>query len=156
MHCRSAERQIFAELDGALDSTQRAELAAHLATCAACRAIADRLSNTLTTWRDEATRVSVPDAELEWHKVRREIRGAPSPAKSSKLTWIALPFAGAAAAAALGIYIGTSSTPAEPKLNTAPVIAAAMPHPEPSTVVYVDEKSGWTFVVAADDSDQHI
>lgn len=158
MNCRAAERRIFAERDGALDETQRAELATHVATCAACRSVREGLTTAAATWRGDTARVSVPNAELEWQKVRRQIRGAPT--TSTKLTWIGLPLAGAAAAAAIGIYLGTGTPPPSAKIDAttvqaAPAVAAATPA-QPSTVVYVDEKSGWTFVVAADDSGQHI
>ena len=162
MNCRAAERHIFAERDGALDETQRAELATHVATCAACRSVRDGLTMAATAWRSDAARVSVPNAEFEWQKVRRQIRGAPTTSTRSKITWIGLPLAGAAAAAAIGIYLstGTSTPPPSAKIDAtavqaAPAVAAATPA-QPSTVIYVDEKSGWTFVVAADDSGQHI
>ncbi len=160
MNCRAAENQIFAERDGALDANQRAELATHLATCATCRVIHDRLAEAMIAWQSESTRVRVPDANLEWQKLRREIRRTPPSTKRSRLPWLALPIAGAAAAMA-GLYVLTGSTdftgPATDRTaspESAEIVGTAT---QPiSTVVYVDEKSGWTFVLAADTSGQHI
>lgn len=151
MNCSAARQQIFAERDGVLGDSQRAALAEHLAGCAACRQVRDGLVVAIETWRSEVRQVRVPDAAIEWQKLRRSMRSPSAQPRRSLTAWIAVPVA-AAAAVAIGLYvvphqpsapIGTASNSAVATAN-APVPALS-PAPA-STVVYVDDKSGWTFV----------
>jgi len=156
MNCSEAESQIFAERDGTLDNSQRAVLALHLAQCASCRRLSEGFASTVNGWRAETQQVRVPDAELEWQKVRREIRGgagsksAARPARTF-LAWSALPVAAAAALvfvlmSKLGSPSPTTPNPAVARVTNSEAAAEKSP-----TVVFTDEKTGWTFVVAADD-----
>src|SRR5688572_24931554 len=111
MNCREAQSQIFAERDGALDNTRRAALDGHMAHCSDCQRIRESLTAALVAWRTEANQVTVPDAEREWHDVRRRIRGGAeagagrvSPPRRNFFTWVALPL-GAAAAAAVAFFV---------------------------------------------------
>src|SRR5436305_1764787 len=100
MHCREAETQIFAERDGALDEVRRAALAQHLGECATCRQLRENFAVTITTWRSSVENMQVPDAELEWQQLRREIRGgagSKAAAKRPRLLLFAVPLAAAAA-----------------------------------------------------------
>ncbi|MBL9210668.1 MAG: zf-HC2 domain-containing protein [Opitutaceae bacterium] len=153
MNCREAQHRILTERDGALDEPSRAALAGHLADCAGCRRVQDDLTAALSAWRTEVANVTVPDAEREWHAVRRRIRGgetgADRPARSrrSLFTWIALPL-GAAAAAALALYVSPS-----PRFDPAPIAhvdSVEAPGNNASTMVFVDDKSGWLIVWASD------
>jgi anti-sigma factor RsiW len=152
MNCREAEHQIFAERDGALETTQRAALASHLDGCAACRRLQQNFAITVEVWRAELTSAKLPDAELEWQKLRREIRGGAGSSRQVRRRhpgWFAIPLAAAAAIAAALFVNHDTETPIETTQSVAR--AGAKAAEGASTVVFVDEKSGWTFVVAADD-----
>jgi len=168
MNCREAEQQIFAARDGALDEFRRAALASHLDDCAACRRVQNDLSTFVETWREGSEQVRVPDPQIEWRKLQRRI-AEPAQPRRSRATWLALPSAAfAAAALAIGVHLRPTSTPAIPTSKPAPVGVAAVP-PSVATpsitvstainaapaVVFVDDKSGWTFVWDGD-SGQHI
>lgn len=159
MNCRQVQPQIFAERDGALDYNQRAALDGHLAQCEACRRIRDDLATALTVWRTEVTHVVVPDAEREWHAVRRRIRGgAESGAERSSrprrnlFAWLAVPL-GAAAAIAVTLFVVTqdpSVVPSNAPTNVARANSGDVPSNDTATMVFVDDKSGWLFVWASD------
>jgi predicted anti-sigma-YlaC factor YlaD len=155
MTCREAHRHLSAARDDALDSSQRDRLAAHLADCAACRRLSDNLGALFATWREASENVRAPDATIEWQKLRRAIRGETPVATSARrplLAWLAFP-ATAVAIAAVALFVsptppktdGTRSTIARAGATT-----AAHKDRAPA-MVYVDDKSGWTFVWAEDD-----
>jgi hypothetical protein len=159
VNCREVQHQLFADRDGALEETQRAALDGHVAQCADCRRIRDDLVFAFATWQTEQSRVVVPDAEREWHAVRRRIRGGatvgspPRRASRSWLGWLAVPV-GAAAALALTLSI-TRQTPApmvhaKPATQTARANSIQVPGNSASTMVFVDDKSGWLIVWATD------
>lgn len=163
MNCREAQHQLFAEGDGAPASSQRAALDEHVGHCPDCRRIRDDLTAALTTWRSEAARTPVPDAMREWHAVRRLIRGgaeagaaAPARPRRNFLPWLAVPV-GAAAALALALYIA----PSKPASSASPLVVQHAPRQVAradavevpggaSTIVFVDDKSGWLIVQASD------
>lgn len=161
MNCREAQSQLYAEGTGAPNEASRAALAAHLEGCAGCRRIRDDLAAALTTWRTETAQLAVPDAEREWHAVRRRIRGgdaanlADTGRRRSWLAWLTLPL-GAAAAAAIAVFV--SLPPEKPQAPaTVPVPAhtaradfVEAPGNNASTMVFVDDKSGWLIVWASD------
>ncbi|MSU48325.1 MAG: zf-HC2 domain-containing protein [Opitutus sp.] len=160
MNCREAQHQIFA-IDGrAPDESQRAAFESHVRQCADCRRIREDLSSGLTHWRTAAEKIAVPDADREWHTVRRRIRGgAEAPAKSparprqNLLLWLSLPL-GAAAAVALGLFVSPRSSElganGHRSTQTARADAVEVPGNNASTMVFVDDKSGWLFVWASD------
>jgi len=163
MNCRDAQRRIFAERDGALDETQRAALAAHVAECAACRELQKNFATAIESWRRATQTVAAPDAEREWHHVRRRIRGGvaagEAPARSPRarwVRWLALPV-GAAAALAIALWTPTETPPPAKR----PVVASTMHagtaqklaradaveiSAADGSVVFVDDKSGWVVV----------
>jgi hypothetical protein len=164
MNCHEAQSQIFAARDGAPGEIPGAALDGHLAQCAACRQIRDNLAAALEAWRSDSARVIVPDAEREWHAVRRRIRGgaeagAPASRPSRRLfAWLALPL-GAAAAAAVAVLVVNQNQerPSAAGLTAQfsdAVIARAddvvAPGNQASTMVFVDDKSGWLIVLASD------
>jgi hypothetical protein len=160
MNCREAQSRIFAERDDALDTSQRAALEAHVAQCGDCQRIRDDLTTALTTWRNNVNRVAVPNPEREWHSIRRKIRGgveageAPrSPARRNLFAWIALPL-GAAAAVAVALFVALRPAPTaiesvKPIARIAHANSVEVPGDKASTVVFVDDKSGWLFVWAS-------
>lgn len=149
MNCREAEHQIFAERDGALDETRRAALATHLAQCPGCQRMRENLATALDALRTHSQQVRVPDAELEWQKLRREIRGsagsksAMAEKRRSPLAWLGLPLA-AAAAIAITLSLRPVSDPAASGEQARTIAKAEAP----STVVFVDDQSGYLFVWA--------
>lgn len=157
MNCREAQSRIFAERDGALDGNEHAALDGHLAECDACRKVRDGLAAAVTAWRNDATAVQVPDAEREWHAVRRRIRSESAPtARRPLFTWLVLPL-GVAAAAAVAFTLFVPSTvptvvpaPIADATQVARVDAVEAPGNNASTMVFVDEKSGWLIVWASD------
>jgi anti-sigma factor RsiW len=157
MNCREAKQHIFAEPDGALASAERAALAAHLNQCEACQQIHTQLTRTIAVWRTETKNLQVPDADLEWQKLRREIRGGTTSARRYPLGWFALPLA-AAAAVAMFFFSPSLNRPETPARTTTEIASTApnAASPNASTVVFVDDKSGWTFVWTGDDAAQHI
>lgn len=165
MNCREAQNQLFADRS-AQDTTQRAVLASHVAQCAACARLQSHLGSALEGWRAETQRVAVPDAGREWQILRRKIRGGVNvgdavATSASRLptwfSWITLPL-GAAAAAALAFLVVQQSPSAavhaarEARVARADYVEA--PGAKASTMVYIDEKSGWLFVVASDETRQ--
>src|SRR5687768_1213812 len=159
MNCREAQSRIFAERDGALDNPQRAALEEHVAHCGDCQRIRDGLTTVFTTWRNDVNRVAVPNPEREWHAVRRKIRGgaeageAQQPrARRNLFAWLALPLGAAAVAVALFVTLQTAPTVVEsarPVVRIAHVNSVEVPGDNASTVVFVDDKSGWLFVWAS-------
>ena len=160
MNCREAQHQLFAEGDGAPDNTRRAALDGHVAHCADCRRIRDDLAAALATWRRDVENVAVPDAEREWHAVRRRMRGGveagaerPVRPRRNLLAWLALPV-GAAAALAVALLDtsprphGGNVAPAQPQVARADALET--PGNNSSTMMFVDDKSGWLIVWASD------
>lgn len=156
MNCREAQSQILTPPEGVADPTRRALLESHLAHCAGCRRVRDDLAAALETWRSDVAQAVVPDAEKEWYAVRRQIRGGAEAGRAAArprrtlFTWIALPL-GAAAAAAVALFVA-------PQFQSGTLSSAAMAHVDSveapgnnaSTLVFVDDKSGWLIVWASD------
>jgi hypothetical protein len=164
MNCREAQSQIFAEGDSVLDNTQRAALDGHLAQCGDCKRVRDNLTAALASWRTEASHVAIPDVEREWHAVRRRIRGGTETGaertarpRRNVFAWLAVPL-GAAAAVALTLYVSPRSTSKVPPAASVDHVARAnsveVPGNNATTMVFVDEKSGWLFVLASDATPQ--
>jgi len=158
MNCRKAQDRIFAERDRALEENPRAEFEGHLAQCDACRRVRDDLTAAFSLWRQKTENVRVPDAEREWHAVRRKIRGGVTPEtepasrpRRSLIPWLAVPIA-AAAAFAIALL-----TPSQTPRNRTPVASSPVARADlievpgnASTMVFVDEKNGWLFVMASE------
>jgi hypothetical protein len=158
MNCREAQTQIFAERDGALAENERAALVSHVAQCGDCRRIREDLATALAHWKTTAQNTLVPDAEREWHAVRRKIRGGVAagevrltPRRPGLLTWLTVPLA-AAGALALALFISVPTGP-QPEAVTPQVARAEsveVSGRSASTMVTVDEQSGWLIVRASD------
>lgn len=156
MNCRQAEPQIFAERDGRLDPGQHAALAEHVANCPTCRRITDDLSAAVGMWKAQVQAVVVPDVEREWHDLRRRMRHETAAAKerhSPWRLWIGAPLAAAAAVAAI-VALNPTSRDVVPPPPAGRSVARAeyvdVPSANASTVVFVDDKSGWLVVMASD------
>jgi predicted anti-sigma-YlaC factor YlaD len=158
MNCREVQSELFAETEGTPANPRRAAVEAHVAHCAACRRVRDDLTAALAAWRSDVAQIEVPDAEREWHAVRRRIRGGdarPSRSRWDLGAWIGLPLATAAAVA----LVMVSPAPRETGLDI-PVGEVARaenieaPGNNAATMVFVDDKSGWLIVWASDATTQ--
>lgn len=155
MNCREAERQIFAERDGALDPGQRAALAEHVAGCQTCRRVDENLAAVFGHWKAQAESARTPDSEREWIDLRRRMRTEAGNAAERRPSWRAWLGAPLAAAAALAAVIAINSEWRQnPAATGGRSIARAeyveVPSANASTVVFVDDKSGWLVVLASD------
>jgi hypothetical protein len=161
MNCREAQSHLFSERDNALDNHQRVALDGHLAQCDGCRRVREDLTTALTVWRVTTVKVATPDAEREWHAVRRRIRGGGEAGavrttrpRRNLFSFIAVPL-GAAAAIALALFVSpkvSSELPAESHVgaNVARAHAIEVSGTNAPAMVFVDDKSGWTFVWATE------
>jgi anti-sigma factor RsiW len=161
MSCSHAQRLIFAERDGSLDSTQRARLDEHLARCPTCGQMRAGLARTVESWRQSTANVTVPPVSPEWHSLRRKLREEKSRGwfrfpRPATLAWISLPTAAAAALAFAFYSPQVTAPPPSPlavKANAkatglARAVFVDVPGNSASTMVYVDNTSGWLVVWA--------
>ena len=176
MNCQDAESQIFAARDTPLGAADAAVLKQHLQECTHCRRLAENLESAAAAWRQKDQSVTPPDAQQEWHAVRRRIRsGEGAPLASTGLpSWgrllrLAVPLA---AAFAVAIGISTRSIHQPISLPTTTIASVDWSHFDDhfnnyarveyietdnidvSPYVYVDEESGWLIVWASDAPDQ--
>jgi len=157
MNCRSAQRLLSAERDGALATSERTDLEAHLVACGSCRQFRAIIGDAAGAWRASTTQVRVPDAEQTWQAIRREIREGDSrvarPAPNP-FRWL-LPVGAGAALAAVIVMVapqwrqGSALTPQAHEREVARVDFVEVPDGG-SSMVYVDDKSGWLVVWAVD------
>jgi predicted anti-sigma-YlaC factor YlaD len=152
MNCRAAQRLLSADRDGALDTLERAGLDEHVAACAECRQFRVTLEVAAAELKTAATRVTVPDEDRAWQDIHREIRaGRPVAARSwwAPVRW-ALPL-GAAALFAVVAFVPMDRDDDGPPAAVARAEFVEVPN-NSSSVVYVDDKSGWLVVWAAADA----
>jgi anti-sigma factor RsiW len=163
MNCRNAENLLLAERDGVLSAEQRAALGGHLAACPSCRALQADLAAAMTTLREDAAGMPVPDADEEWRLLHAQIRAQGGrrirPAGGAFwLKWLATPLA-AAAALAMAFYVGRATAPAPGAEFPVPQVARAdfveVADAGSTPIVYRDEESGWLVVWAADEGRAH-
>lgn len=160
MNCHESQTLLFAERDRPLDPYEHTAVEAHLAGCAECQRVRTGLQDAFALWRKQQAAVTVPNAEREWHAVRRRIRGgmapestaAPRRRHSTLFPWLVVPLS-AAAAIAIALYVDPfgldNPEPVQPRTQSVRVDAAAASG-EASTMVFVDDKSGWLVVWAND------
>ena len=153
MNCRDIEPLLLAERDGVLTPEQHAALAAHVATCPACRQLRAVTGEAVAFLKTDAANVPVPDADQEWRTLRAQLRGETTkPAKKRPLApiiWFSAPLA---AVAALTIAFVVSRPPVPQATPLAPQASVQAADPNASTIAYVDKDSGW-LVVWATESD---
>ncbi|MBI2812717.1 MAG: zf-HC2 domain-containing protein [Opitutae bacterium] len=151
MNCHDIEPLLLAERDGVLTPAQHAALAAHVATCPACRQLRAVTGEAVTFLKTDAANVTVPDADKEWRTLRARLRGETAkPARKRPLAPVILRngnrprnlfWFGAPLAAAAAITIAFFVT--RPGASPAPTETTA------TTIAYVDKDSGWLVVWAA-------
>lgn len=157
MNCHEAQNALFADRDDPLAASQQAALETHLATCGECKRVRQGLEATFSSWRHQNATTPIPDAQREWHAVRRRIRGgsdvsgqeATRRPRRGLFAWVALPVSAAAAALAVALYVGpfTLKSP-EPSASLAQTarVSPATSEAAASNMVFVDDKSGWLVV----------
>jgi hypothetical protein len=149
MNCREAEHHIFAEQDGPLALAQRTALVEHVGQCPMCRRTRATLASALQAWQGSTRGVTVPDSMRAWHDVRRSLRQGAVPSRVRRqrtLAWIGAPVA-AAAAVVFAFLVNTRST--LPR-DMARAEFVEVPAENVSTVVFVDDQSGWLVVWASE------
>lgn len=155
MNCRDIEPLLLAERDGVLTAAQHASLGQHVAACPACRQMRLDLSVAMSALQSDAASVRVPDVDAEWHTLRAQLSGPATarPEKTRPLAPVIRFGAPLAAAAAVAFAFFTLQTP-NPKSETLTKVANAAyvdaGTADASTMVYVDEESGWLVVWATD------
>ncbi len=151
MNCHDIEPLLLSERDGVLTPEQHAALAAHLATCPACRQLRTTYGEAVTFLKTDAANVAVPDADKAWRNLRAQIHGETAkPAKKRPLApiiWFSVPLA-AAAALAIGLFVFRPAAPFAPSLS--PQASVESGDANSSTMVYVDKDSGWLVVWATE------
>ena len=158
MNCRESLRLICAERDAPLAAGTRSHLEAHVAGCASCRQARSNLTTALAFWRHRTASAKVPDADHEWLEVRRCLRsGHNSAATASRsswrlpLGWLALPLATAVLAVILFLprhAVDETTGTLGPSMARADSVE--VPGAVASTMVFVDDQSGWLIVWATD------
>jgi len=149
MNCRQAERALSRHLDDELPANDVATLEEHLASCSACRDSAAEWRGLGDAMRAEAPS-EVPDPTKAWHDIRRTLRNREPPTvQENRRPWWArpLPWAGAAATVALitlGYLRHVSPSSQFPSGSAVEYVDTELPGA--STVVYVDDETGWNIV----------
>ena len=161
MNCRSAQRLLSAERDGTLAPAERAALDAHLEACADCRRFRATVAGAADAWRASVASMPAPDTERAWQSIRREIRSGDVPVggEARRTPWFSrwlLPIGAATAVAAMAIMVAPRwGQEPSPEATTPHEVARAdfveVPGNSSSSMVYVDDKSGWLVVWAVDD-----
>lgn len=154
MNCRDSKALLLAERDGVLTPTQHADLQGHVATCPQCQQFRAALAESAVLIAQDAATFKTPQLEAEWRAVRAQLheptRASSRSPKQSPLAqffWFGAPLA-AAAAVLLAFF-----SPVQGNATVAPAqaifVEAADTHA--STLVYVDNDSGWLVVWASSD-----
>ena len=157
MNCRAIEPLLLAERDGVLTSEQRSALVTHVASCVGCRQLRTTLGEALDNYQADAARIAVPDAAEVWRELSATLpETTAKPAKRRPLApiiWFGAPLATAAAIAFAFFLTRPTTTHLEargPVAENARADYVEAGDASASTLVYVDEESGWLVVWAAD------
>ncbi len=149
--CRVIAPLILAECDGPLAAAALARLEAHVATCPTCR----QQRAALRLAGDELRRAPQPgitadDARNAWLDLRPQLREVPA---RPPRAWIRPVFAWTAplATAAVFAFALTATRPAMNRTTPPNARADFVQAPaDASTLVYVDQQSGWLIVWASE------
>ena len=180
MNCRHAQNELLAARDTPSGAASSSALTEHLQGCPDCQALQQQLAAATTAWRETEAQVIVPDAQQEWHAVRRRLRQNES-AGTTTAWWrrtlqYTAPLA-AAAAVALVVWTGRQDPAATPLVTPNATIEVAQTedpwaefadhfayaanveyveteNDEASPFVYVDDESGWLIVWASAPPDE--
>ena len=182
MNCRHAQDELLAARDASHGAAGSSALTEHLQNCAECRAVQQQFAQATNAWRETEAKVTIPDAQQEWHAVRRRLRQgetttSPAPHWWRRTLQFSAPLA-AAAVIALVVWSGRES-PAPPTLDptststeiaqiddpwaeefadhfayAANVEYVETENEDASPFVYVDDESGWLIVWASAPADE--
>jgi hypothetical protein len=159
MNCHAVQQLLSAERDQTLGADARSTIEVHLAECATCRKWRVTLVETADAWRATTARVRVPDERLEWQRLRRRLNGDTAretrPARGVFTVWRSAMLA-AAAVIALGLFVAPAwfrPAPVAVASSTATTDFVEVGGDASSAMVFVDDKSGWLVVWAADAAD---
>lgn len=180
MNCRHAQDKLLAARDTPSGAAGSNALTEHLQGCPDCRALQQQLAAATSAWRETEAQVTVPDAQQEWHAVRRRLRQGKS-AETTPVWWrrslaYTAPLA-AVAAVALVFWTGRPTPSVAPSLSPETTIEVAQTedpwaefadhfayaanveyveteNDEASPFVYVDDESGWLIVWASAPPDE--
>jgi predicted anti-sigma-YlaC factor YlaD len=160
MNCHAVQQLLSAERDQTLGADAHGSIEAHLAECPACRKMRLTLAETAIAWRTTTARMRVPDERLEWQRLRRRLNGDTArearPARGIFTLGRSATFAAAAAVIALGLFVAPAWLHQTPVPNASPVATTDFVEvggDASSAMVFVDDKSGWLVVWAADAAD---
>ncbi len=152
--CRQIEPLLLSEPDGTLDAAGLAQLEAHVAGCPDCRRQRAQLAAAAASLKQTSAAFPVPSAPQEWLTLRNRLRGeqqAGGGGTAGSRWWfwgIRVAALGAAAAIACIAYLRppfSASTATGKPLARAEFVRADN---AASTLVYVDQESGWLIVWA--------
>ncbi len=147
MNCRDCERLLLGE-GGEPSVPESAAIAAHVQDCPQCRALQASLASALGQWKAE-TAAQAPDTAAAWRSLRPRLAARRTqPRRLGRLIWLSAPLA-AAAALALVFYHPAPAARGD-GFTSAHADFVEAGNPTASTVVYVDNDSGWLVVWAAD------
>lgn len=180
MICRQAQDELLAARDTPSGAAGSSALTEHVQGCAACQSLQQQLAAATTAWQETEAKVTIPDAQQEWHAVRRRLRQDESGRTATAWWRRTLQYTAPLAAAAVALVIWTSrespSSNAIIASDLAPQIAQIDDDPwaefadhfayasnveyvetdneDASPFVYVDDESGWLIVWASEPSDE--
>ena len=158
MNCHTAQRLIATEPDSTPSAEESRLLAAHLSGCEACRNEQTIVARALAGWQASTASAAMPTVERAWQDIQRELRkssGQPASRGFLRRSWM-IPVSAAAALAALIVVarpLGKPSSPGNPLAQNSAARADFVEVPnDASSLVYVDDQSGWLVVWAVNDS----
>ena len=154
--CREIAPLLLSEPDGTLDATELAQLEAHAAECPDCRRQRALLSAATVALKQTSAAVSIPSAREEWMSLRDRIRSErgdrPAVGKTAARPWLYWGIRTAALSAAAAIAcIAYLRQPLPAPASAGAALARAefvRADNAASTLVYVDQESGWLIVWA--------
>ncbi|MCE9613455.1 MAG: zf-HC2 domain-containing protein [Lentisphaerae bacterium] len=153
MNCHQAQRWLSARQDGALDPARVARLAAHVASCAACRRFEQQLAALKPHWQARPE-TAVPTPEAAWADVQRGLRLQGAEERPAVVVpwarWarVAVMLCVLAALGAVLDHVWSGFSPVG-EVTAAPatkVLRATTELAGASTMVYEDQQTGWAVV----------
>jgi hypothetical protein len=180
VNCRHAQDELLAARDAPSGAASSSALNEHLSGCADCQALQQQLAAATSAWQETEAQVTIPDAQLEWHAVRRRLRQSESAGPATAWWRRTLRYTApltAAAAVAFVIWTGRQDPATAPLVTpetTAEIAQTEDPwaefadhfayaanveyveteNDEASPFVYVDDESGWLIVWASAPPDE--
>ena len=160
MNCHAVQQLLSAERDETLGADSRGELDTHLAGCATCRQLRATWAEAAESWRTTTAGVRVPDGRMCPSSKKCVGSHATQPARGIFTLWRSATLGAVAAAVALGLFLAPAWVRG-PQAPTATLASASVNADSveiggeaSSAMVFVDDKSGWLVVWAADGAEK--